>query len=69
MAQFELFTDLINYIRKEMLPEQMNIINISFDDIKKAFLPTLRHRLILNFQADTDNVTSDDVLLEIITTK
>ncbi|MDD7473244.1 MAG: AAA family ATPase [Bdellovibrionota bacterium] len=44
-------------------------INISFDDIKKAFLPTLRHRLILNFQADTDNVTSDDVLLEIITTK
>lgn len=42
MAQFELFTDLINYIRKEMLPEQMNIVNISFDD----------HSIIMEFYED-----------------
>ena len=46
-----------------------NRINISLDDIKSAFLPTLRHRLILNFEADTDNVTSDDILLEIMKIK
>ena len=40
-------------------------INLSFEDIKKAMLPTLRHRLILNFQAETDNVTADSILNEI----
>lgn len=40
-------------------------INLSFEDIKRAFLPTLRHRLVLNFQADADNITSDNLILEI----
>lgn len=44
-------------------------INVSLDDIKKAFIPVLRHRLILNFSADTDNVTQDVILSEIIQAK
>ena len=46
-----------------------NRINVSLEDIKSAFLPTLRHRLILNFEADTDNITSDDILQEIMKIK
>lgn len=40
-------------------------INLAFEDIKTALLPALRHRLILNFQAEADGVTSDDLILEI----
>jgi MoxR-like ATPase len=40
-------------------------VNVSTEDIKFALLPCLRHRLILNFQAETDNLTSDDVLKEV----
>lgn len=40
-------------------------INLSFDDIKRALLPALRHRLILNFQAEADEISSDVILEEI----
>ena len=40
-------------------------INLAFEDLREALLPTLRHRLILNFQADADSVSADDILLEI----
>ncbi|NDC38115.1 MAG: AAA family ATPase [Proteobacteria bacterium] len=40
-------------------------INLSFDDIKQALLPALRHRLILNFQAEADGVSADSILEEI----
>lgn len=40
-------------------------VNLSFDDIRGALVPTLRHRLILNFQAEADGISSDDVLEEI----
>jgi MoxR-like ATPase len=40
-------------------------INVAFDDIRAALLPCLRHRMILNFQAEADNVTSDDILAEV----
>ncbi len=40
-------------------------INLSFDDIKKALVPALRHRLILNFQAEADEISSDIILEEI----
>jgi hypothetical protein len=29
-------------------------------------LPALRHRLILNFQAEADNVTPDSLVLEVM---
>lgn len=40
-------------------------VNLSFEDVRAAILPTIRHRLILNFQAEADGVTADDILEEI----
>ncbi len=40
-------------------------INLSFDDVRRALIPALRHRLILNFQAEADGVSSDIILEEI----
>jgi MoxR-like ATPase len=39
--------------------------NLSFEDIRSAFLPALRHRIILNFQADADSVTSDQIIEQV----
>ena len=39
--------------------------NVSFDDIQKSILPTLRHRLIPNFEAEAEGITTDHVLKEI----
>jgi MoxR-like ATPase len=36
--------------------------NVSYSDIDENVLPALRHRLILNFEADADGVTSDQIL-------
>jgi MoxR-like ATPase len=38
----------------------------SFDDITDAVLPAMRHRLILNFQAEAENVTEDSLLTEVL---
>ncbi len=37
-------------------------LNVAFDDIRSVALPALRHRIILNFEAESSNVTGDDVL-------
>jgi len=37
-------------------------INVAFEDIRTVILPALRHRLILNFQAEADGVTADDLI-------
>ena len=42
-----------------------NRINLAFEDLKKALTPCLRHRLILNFQAEADQVSTDDILSEV----
>lgn len=39
--------------------------NLSFDDIKAVFLPALRHRLILNFQAEADSISADAIIDQI----
>ena len=44
-------------------------INLAFEDIRAMLLPTLRHRLILNFQAEADSVSTDSILNEIKTAK
>ena len=36
--------------------------NVSFEDIHKAALPALRHRVLLNFEADADGVNTDRVV-------
>ncbi len=40
--------------------------NVSFEDIRRVFLPSMRHRVILNFEAQAENISPDDVLLEIL---
>lgn len=39
---------------------------VSFKDIEAMALPALRHRVIPNFEADAEGVTSDDILNELI---
>ena len=40
--------------------------NVSFDDIEAAVYPALRHRLILNFEAEAEGITTDHVLRQIL---
>ncbi len=40
--------------------------NVSFDDIQASALPALRHRLILNFEAEAEGVTTDHILAQIL---
>ena len=40
-------------------------VNLAFDDIKSVILPALRHRIMTNFHAEADNVSSDDLIEEI----
>ena len=40
--------------------------NVAFEDIDEATLPSLRHRLILNFEAEAEGIASDTILKEIL---
>ena len=37
-------------------------VNVSFDDVADVTLPALRHRCLLNFQAEAENVTADQIV-------
>ena len=37
-------------------------MNLAYEDIKRALLPALRHRLILNYQADADGISADQII-------
>jgi MoxR-like ATPase len=36
--------------------------HVSFDDVRALARPVLRHRVLLNFQAQSERVTSDDLV-------
>jgi MoxR-like ATPase len=40
--------------------------NVAFDDIRAAAVPALRHRLILNFEAQAEGITPDYLVGEIL---
>jgi MoxR-like ATPase len=40
--------------------------NVSFEDVRRVFLPALRHRVILNFEAQAEGLDTDHVLLDIL---
>jgi MoxR-like ATPase len=40
--------------------------NVAFDDLREAALPALRHRLILNFDAQAEGITTDAVIAAIL---
>ncbi len=42
--------------------------NVSFDDIRRAVKPAMRHRLLLNFEAEAEDVTSEGLLDQILMT-
>src|SRR5690606_18231993 len=40
--------------------------NVSFEDIRRVYLPAMRHRVILNFEAQAEEIGRAHVLLEIL---
>ena len=43
--------------------------HVSRQDIRRATLPALRHRIILNFEGEAEGVTSENVLEEVLRDK
>lgn len=40
--------------------------NVSFEDIKRAAYPSLRHRIILSFEGEAESITPDSILDSIV---
>jgi MoxR-like ATPase len=40
--------------------------NVSFEDVRKVYFPALRHRVLLNFEAQAENIPSDQILAQIL---
>ena len=40
--------------------------NVAFEDVRSAALPALRHRLILNFEAQAEGISTDRVIAELL---
>ena len=43
--------------------------HVSFEDIRQLYVPILRHRVLLNFHAESDRLTTDDLLNRLIESK
>ena len=43
-----------------------NRVHVSYEDVERVLHSALRHRLILNFQAEAENITTDQVIGEIL---
>jgi MoxR-like ATPase len=40
--------------------------NVSYEDLEAVILPALRHRLILNFEAEAEAITTDHVIAQVL---
>ena len=40
--------------------------HVTFDDIRTLYIPVLRHRVLLNFHAESDRLKQDDILKKIL---
>jgi MoxR-like ATPase len=40
--------------------------NVSFEDVRRVFLPAMRHRVLMNFEAQAEGIESDQVLLDLL---
>jgi MoxR-like ATPase len=40
--------------------------NVAFDDIRVMVAPSLRHRLILNLEADAEGIGAEKILTEVL---
>ncbi|NJP06665.1 MAG: MoxR family ATPase [Chloroflexaceae bacterium] len=43
-------------------------LNVAFNDLKMAAIPALRHRCILNFEAQNEGISTDEVVMGILET-
>ena len=43
-----------------------NRVHVSYEDVERVIFPALRHRIILNFQAEAENITADQVIGEVL---
>ena len=43
--------------------------HVSYEDVTALARPILRHRVLLNFQAESDHLTTDDLLLKLLDSK
>jgi MoxR-like ATPase len=40
--------------------------NVSFEDLRRVYLPSLRHRVLLNFEAQAEGIDPDEILLKVL---
>jgi MoxR-like ATPase len=40
--------------------------HVTYEDVTTLMRPILRHRILLNFQAESDKLTQDDILLKLL---
>ena len=40
--------------------------NVSFEDVRRVYLPAMRHRVILNFEAEAEGTDPDTILVEVL---
>jgi len=40
--------------------------HVTYEDVQKLMRPILRHRVLLNFQAESDRLTTDDILIKLL---
>jgi len=45
-----------------------NRYHVTYDDMQALVRPVLRHRILLNFHAESEKLTSDDLLKRLIDT-
>ena len=43
--------------------------HVSFEDVATMAIPVLRHRILLNFQAESDRLSTDDILKRLLESK
>src|SRR5579871_5121067 len=43
--------------------------HVTFEDIRSLYIPVLRHRILLNFHAESDRLKQDDILRKILEAK
>ena len=43
--------------------------HVGYEDIRALYIPVLRHRILLNFHAESDRLTQDDILKRVLDAK
>ncbi|MFL6466032.1 MAG: AAA family ATPase, partial [Bryobacteraceae bacterium] len=44
-------------------------VHVSYDDVRALVIPVMRHRVLVNFHAESDHLTSDDILRRVLDAK